>query len=55
MSKLQYRTVYNIANLVGSLFVGVGFGLIEMAYGFISFGALFIVINIYNSIRIQAN
>ena len=24
MNKLQYRTVYNIANLIGSLFVGFG-------------------------------
>ena len=55
MKKLQYRTVYNISNLVGALFVGAGFGLIDMAYGFISFGALFIVINIYNSITLKAN
>ena len=55
MKNLQYRTVYNIANLIGAIFVGVGFGLIDMAYGFISFGVLFLVINIYNSIILKAS
>ena len=55
MKNLQYRTVYNIANLIGASFVGVGFGLIDISYGFISFGLLFLVINIYNSIVVKAN
>ena len=50
MKNLQYKTVYNINNLIGLLLIGVGFGLIDLSYGLIAAGALFIVINIYNSI-----
>jgi len=55
MKSLQYKTVYNINNLIGLLFISIGVGLFDFRYGLIVAGVLFVGINIFNSIMIKAD
>ena len=40
--------IYNISNLIGILFVGFGFGLLNVGVGFIAAGIMLVGVNIYN-------
>lgn len=42
------RKIYNISNILGILFVGFGFGLLNVGTGFIAAGLMLVGVNIYN-------